>query len=326
MKTLEELKEFYTNELSFGLKRLDTKRRQIMRNTVMALFPIFILCLIPFCIAEHFHLIGATKSLKIIFFLLIGAIILGVSKFRSNSVGYNTEFKQQVISKVIAFLEPGLTYDPFGLIDQTTFKTSELVNCDVDRYSGEDRVDGIIGKTQITFSEVHAEYVTVTTNEGKTRAQWHTIFKGLFFVADFNKDFHGQTLVFPDTAEKLFGGLGRMLQSWNSGRMDLIKLEDLGFEREFVVYGSDQIEARYILSTSLMRRILDFKKKTRMKIYLSFSGSKVYVALPKKYIFKPKYFSSLSDFTPIRNYYQDLALAIGIVDDLNLNTRIWTKE
>jgi hypothetical protein len=282
VKTLEELKEFYTNELSIGLKRLDTKRKQIMRNTVMAVCPIYILCLIPFCIAEHFHLIGATKSPKIIFFLLIGAIILGVSKFRSNSRGYNTEFKQQVISKVIAFLEPGLSYEPFGLIDQTTFKTSELVNCDVDRYSGEDRVDGIIGKTKITFSEVHAECVTVITGERTARAQWHTIFKGLFFVADFNKDFHGQTLVFPDTAEKLFGGLGRMLQSWNSGRMDLIKLEDLGFEREFVVYGSDQIEARYILSTSLMRRILDFKKKTKTKIYLSFSGSKVYIALPKK--------------------------------------------
>jgi hypothetical protein len=43
-------------------------------------------------------------------------------------------------------------------------------------------------------------------------------------------------------------------------------------------------------------------------------------------MFEPKYFSSVSDFSPILDYYNDLAFAAGIVDDLNLNTRIWTKE
>jgi hypothetical protein len=125
----------------------------------------------------------------------------------------------------------------------------------------------------------------------------------------------------------MFGGFGKMLQSWNIGRPDLVKLEDPEFEREFVVYGNDQIEARYILSTSLMRRILDFKQKTGTKIYLSFTGSKVYVAVPiNRNMFEPKYFSSISDFSPILDYYRDLEFSVGIVEDLNLNTRIWTKE
>ncbi len=41
---------------------------------------------------------------------------------------------------------------------------------------------------------------------------------------------------------------------------------------------NDQIQARYILSTSLMKRIVDFKKKTNRRIYLSFVGSMVFVA------------------------------------------------
>ena len=44
-------------------------------------------------------------------------------------------------------------------------------------------------------------------------------------------------------------------------RGELIKMEDVAFERGVVVYGDDQIEARYILSTSLMERILAYKKK-----------------------------------------------------------------
>ena len=146
-------------------------------------------------------------------------------------------------------------------------------------------------------------------------------------MGDFNKHFKGRTVVLPDTAEKLFGGLGKLFQSWNIGRGELVKLEDPEFEKEFAVYGNDQVEARYILSTSLMKRIVDFKRKTGKKIFLSFVGSRVFVAVSfRKDLFEPKVFSTVLAFEPIQEYFEDLQLAIGIVDDLNLNLRIWTKE
>ncbi|UCG49610.1 MAG: DUF3137 domain-containing protein, partial [Phycisphaerales bacterium] len=103
--------------------------------------------------------------------------------------------------------------------------------------------------------------------------------------------------------------------------------EDPEFERNFAVYGSDQIEARYILSTSLMSRIVDFKKGSGRKIHLSFVGSRVFVAISyTRSLFEPRIFTTLLDFEPIRGYFEDLQLAVGIVDELNLNTRIWSKE
>jgi len=318
MKTLDELKDFYTNELSLDLRQLEQKRKQVMQNAMIAVGVIIVLGLVAF---------GAIASQggppQIIFFFLIGGIIISAIIFYFIGKGYKREFKQRIIGRIVRFLDPGLSYQADGFIDKHTFKGSKLFNHHIDRYKGEDLVRGRADKTDIAFSELHAEY---KTGSGKD-THWHTIFKGLFFIADFNKHFRGQTVVLPDTAEKLFGGFGKMLQSWNVGRADLIKLEDPEFEREFVVYGDDQIEARYILSTSLMQRILDFKRKTGTKIHLSFTGSKVYVAVPmKKNMFEPKYFSNISDFSPILDYYRDLTFAVGIVDDLNLNTRIWTKE
>jgi hypothetical protein len=318
MKTLEELKEFYTNELSADLRALEQKRKQVMTHTMIGAGVLLILALIGFgIVASH----GAPAMILI--FFLVGAAIIGGIIFHFTSKSYKREFKQRIIGRIVQFLDPGLAYQADGLIDKHTFKGSKLFTHSIDRYKGEDLVRGRADKTDIMFSELHAEY---KTSDGKN-THWHTIFKGLFFIADFNKHFRGQTIVLPDTAEKLFGGFGKMLQSWNVGRADLIKLEDPEFEQEFVVYGDDQIEARYILSTSLMQRILDFKRKTGTKIYLSFTGSKVYVAVPMtKNMFEPKYFSSVSDFSPILDYYRDLSFAAGIVDDLNLNTRIWTKE
>lgn len=109
-------------------------------------------------------------------------------------------------------------------------------------------------------------------------------------------------------------------------RGSLIKLEDPEFEKMFVVYGDDQIEARYILSTSLMRRIVDFKKKSKRTIYISFVGSKIYVAVSySRNLFEPRIFKTLLAFSPIKEYFEDLELVYGLVEDLNLNNRIWTK-
>jgi len=228
-----------------------------------------------------------------------------------------------VIRRIIHFINEDLNYSQQDYIPKSTFILSKIFSTKPNRYKGDDLVSGRIGATRIKFSEVHAEH---ESGSGKNRRRY-TIFKGLFFIGDFNKDFAGQTVVLPDTAEKLFGRIGQKLQSLNIFRGNLIKLEDPEFERAFAVYGDDQIEARYILSTSLMKRIVDFKKKTNRKIFLSFIGSMVFVAVSyTKNIFEPRIFRTLLDFAPIREYFEDLQLALGIVDDLNLNTRIWSKR
>jgi hypothetical protein len=94
-----------------------------------------------------------------------------------------------------------------------------------------------------------------------------------------------------------------------------------------VVYGEDQVEARYVLSTSLMERIVNFRRKTGRKVYLSFADTLVYVAVSyRKALFEPRVFSTILDFKSAEAYFDDLHLALGIVDDLNLNTRIWTRQ
>jgi hypothetical protein len=77
----------------------------------------------------------------------------------------------------------------------------------------------------------------------------------------------------------------------------------------------------------LVRSILEFKKKWNTKIYLSFVDSKVYIAISlKKNLFETRLFKTILDYSYIEENVKYLLLLIGIVEDLNLNTRIWTKE
>ena len=107
---------------------------------------------------------------------------------------------------------------------------------------------------------------------------------------------------------------------------DLVKLEDPEFEKLFVVYSTDQIEARYILSPALMRRLVEFRRWTSGAVHLSFTQGCVFVAMrPQRDLMEPSIFRCV-DFQTCLNIYQDTALALGIIEELNLNTRIWSKQ
>jgi len=255
----------------------------------------------------------------------IALIVLAVLFFSGQS-SFRADFKRRVVTEVIRFFSADLRYHPTGSVSRAQFRKGDLFRQRIDRYAGEDFVTGRLGATAFEFSELHAQYKTTTRTKNGTRTTWHTIFKGLYFVADFNKDFRGRTVVLPDSLQSAFGFLGQKLQSLNFTRGELVKLEDPEFEKAFVVYGDDQIEARYILTPALMRRMVELRRKVGGRVYFSFIGSQVHVAIPSsKNHFEPRLFGTLLHVEAIEEYYQDLALITGIIEDMNLNTRIWTK-
>ncbi len=243
------------------------------------------------------------------------------------SMKFRKQFKSRIIGNIISFLSDDLNYRPEDKIPRHHYDRSKIFKKRVDRYRGEDYIAGRLGETEISFSELHSEYKTESTSNGSKKTSWHTIFKGVFFIADFNKHFKTAVFLFPDTWEKTFGKFGQRFQTMKKSHGDLIKLEDPDFEREFAVYGYDQIEARYILSTSLMQRMLEFKRKTRSKVHVSFVESNVNIAISlKKNLFEPRIFKPITDFKFIKSNFDYLLLFTGIVEDLNLNHRIWTKR
>lgn len=320
MHTIQDVYKFYCNTLMPDINELELKRKKVAGN----LFTIGILFAgLVFLFEGILFKIGVADITIYGLVALAGAVIYGFV-FHLQTRNYKCDFKLKIINPLVKFINPALNYEPQACVPMDVFKASGLFRQRVDRYRGDDFVFGVMDKTEIAFSELHAEY---ETRDSKGNRHYHTVFKGLFFTADFNKDFKGTTFVLPDRAEKLLGSIGSMFQKANKTRGDLVQLEDPAFEKEFAVYSDDQIEARYILSHSLMTRILEFKNKSKKRISIAFRNSNVYVAIPYvKDLFEPRVFCTLIDFEPIKDYYHDLSLAVSIVEDMNLNTRIWSKE
>jgi len=320
MKSASELTDFYYTELYDSLQELEQERLAVRKRllTLFGLLGLVSALIAAFiyqscrCVNESFIWIG------------VGAVAIGGFGYRWLTGGYRSGFKEKIIRPLIGAIEKELQYAPGASIPQSLFQFSHLFEQRIDRFNGNDLVRGMIDGVPIQFSDIHAEH---RSRDSRGRETWSTIFQGLFIVADFNKHFKGRTLILPDLAENLFGSfIGGMLQSRNFTKDQLVRMDDPAFEKAFVVYGSDQIEARYILTHTMMERLLKLKKVTRSNIYVSFNGEKIMIAVDyAEDLFEPTVFASLLSVEQAMGYIRTLRSSIGIVEELKLNEKLWSK-
>lgn len=327
------LRQLYDTELRPLIKALDIQRMQLRKRIVISSISI-----VAIAVGIIFMMLGMGNPAYALY-AAIACLVIGIIVWGAINNGplkdYRFKFKHMIIGRLVQRYDPGLRYEPTDGITRAEFEASQIYRHRIDRYKSEDLITGRIGATTFRLSEIHAEYkVKKRTSKGGTRTEWHTLFRGVFFIADFNKRFNGTTVVLPDMAERTLGGLGKLLQEWggNLGAQpgQVVRLEDPVFENMFAVYSTDQIEARYILSTSLMQRLIQFSQNAGISTSLSFINSAVYVAIPStKDRFEPPFLfakGELVNLADLRAYLNDIRLAEDIINDLNLNLRIWGKD
>jgi hypothetical protein len=304
------------------LDELEIQRKKIVSTNYKGWGLILFGILLAFLVANFGGLIAC---------LLVGAaaIIPGgvmLYKISDDTAQYKSRFKREVVGAALSSVDQCLTLDPNNGIDEAEFSSSQLFTTGIDRYHTEDLVCGKVDKTSFYFAEVHAEYKTETRTKNGTQTTWHNILKGIVFVADFNKNFNGVTVVRPKD-------FGSSIGAWFSknifsvGDKNIVELENDGFNKNFVTYSTDQVEARYILTPAMMERINDLNQHSAYTVSLSFINSSMYIAFPldKNYFEAPVYKTLLRPDL-LDDDMSVLGFMYDIVHELDLNTRIWTKQ
>jgi hypothetical protein len=349
-KTKEEFDAFYENELKQVIEPLE-KERQSLKSFSKKQIMLFMM-MTGILIIIYIN----SEDMPIYFIFLSIAVFLFKSSPTKQKKLKKT-MKDEIVPRLVRFMNPNFSYHPNHWIRFDLFKAANIFK-EPDRYRGEDLITGIVGndesKTEVTFCEATAKKV-----RGKDNSSVDTIFQGLLLVADFNKDFQGLTIVTPKRSSPKH----LMKPSDSEHRLEEVKLEDLEFMEEFNVYSTDQIKARYILTPSFMRRLLDFAHKSKQRSeenteydrpkslkhaiqvsksiversgrirreenfipYFAFRDGKMYFMLSTDV----KHFGFdvwlPLDRNLIINFYDDINRALELVDELNLNLRIWNKE
>ena len=138
------------------------------------------------------------------------------------------------------------------------------------------------------------------------------------------KRFSGHTVVRRDA-----GKLGNWFGKTFAGGLKPVKLEDPRFEKRYEVYGSDQVEARYLLSTSFMERLVELEDLFAASnggycdIQCAFKDGKLLFAIPTM----KEWFATGSVFKPanftdeINAILKEMDQLFAIIDVLKLDDR-----
>ena len=265
----------------------------------------------------------------LLMFVLILGIILAISTYIGMMRGVKLKYKKLVVPSLLKDIDPGLAYNPNGCIPKEEFRRSKIFSNTPSSYVGEDLVFGTYKGIPIRFSELK---VQEKHSDGKNTT-YHTFFQGVFLIADFNKDFKYSHWVLPDTAEAAFGQVfGNFLQKMHlPGRGHMTRMEDPAFEKKFVVYTEDDVEARYILTPKLMHTMLTLSERFRKgasRIAFAFMNSNVYIAIPIEQgrdLFEMPSHGDLGEETA-RKTQAELKEILSVFDVMELDLRLWSKN
>ncbi len=163
------------------------------------------------------------------------------------------------------------------------------------------------------YKNINVEIAEVDLRKDTKRSKnrYVQVFNGLFIKFKSFKNFKGYTII-----------KGDKLKIGDNSKY--VRLEDPEFEKIYDVYGSDQIEARYLLTTGFMNRLVKLSKKEIGKsLTVSFEHGNVNIAIAStKDWFEVPLFHDATDIVNYRGILLELMDIFSIIDILKLEQNI----
>lgn len=222
------------------------------------------------------------------------------------------ELKHKNINNILDYMlgTTEYSYNEYGYIGVELYNTTSF-KLSYDDYSTEDQITINIPNDDNTPSKVNLRISDYTLyrkdTDDKGKEDYTTIYQGMLGHVIFPFKF------------KCNLSLNTRLKG-----CEKIKLESIQFNKHFDVYTDNQIEALYILTPSMMTKLLQFEKRTPggIKLELRKNGLMVFnikgnlLEIKTKGIKKPcgKIFS---------RFYDDIAMLVAMVEEIKNNNRVF---
>lgn len=186
-----------------------------------------------------------------------------------------------------------------------------------DRYSSNDFISGTYKNIGFEQADVLIEEeIEEKDKDGNTETYWETSFYGRVMVFDFNKKFKSNILVKGDNFH------ASMLPF--DDRFTMIKMEDIEFNKKFLVYAESEHEAFYVLTPHFMKRLLNVTDKFGCGLMFSFVDNRLYIAIDNfEDAFEYDVFKVIEEDKIEDDIMKDIRLITDFVDELSLDNLLF---
>ena len=301
------------------LLALDKERKQAIKNAVAAF--VFIISL-PFCIFASLMIISGNATLVLEgtltgdHLLVIGLVLL--SPFIVLFM-YSYKFKnkvKKVVMPVLCKCFDDLKWIEKPSVNHSLYMQAGIVIQQYNTVSVDDVFEGSF--KGVTFDIVEVDYKKIKhrrSSNGKTSTSIETIFDGIIVTLDMNKNFSAHTLVKTDSLLKISCPYG----------LKRTALEDVVFEKKFDVYTNDEVEARYLLTSTFMEKLTNMKNiYNTSDISCAFYKNKLIIGMNiKRDAFNVgSLFKSTVNEKPYFQMYEEVISIMKLIEYLKLDQKI----
>lgn len=265
----------------------------------------------------------------VLIFIFIAFVSIGITAINLPRNIYKNSIKLFLFPNIISFFgdfeySPNSHSIPPHTLESNKFEVitdpfyenyvDELKDCGIipiySSETSEDKVSGEYKRVKIDF------FQTVLCKNNSSNGSG-LVFKGVIISISVHKSFSGRTII------KTASG---MLIKEEPENLHIVNLEDPYFEKIFEVYSSDQIEARYLITTSFMERLLQLTEAYGSnKIECSFYDNRLVIMIPiKRNLFTPtsSIFKASNFIDDARILLKEMHLILQIIDILKLDQNI----
>ena len=304
--------EIYEKRIEPHLKEIEQQRLEKVNHfnnlfwLTLGIYALIVLFL-PFPNEPVIKIIGVKFAIFVFGSLVILAILANIC-FSKLTQQVKKKFLPAILKSFGEFYTTNAQIITFNEIKQYKI-FPKIQNCDVD-----DIITGFYKEMAVSIQET-----TLTHSERRGKSS-HTVtdFKGLIIKVKFPKNFTGTTIVRPDK------------EGTSAGKLQKVNLEDPEFEKVYDVFSTDQIEARYLLTTAFMERL-----RTLGEVFANTTGKtpRAYCVFDKDYIMifvntYDDYFEVFSAFETVlnkenyRKVFAQMTLIFDIIHKLKIDLKI----
>ena len=292
------------------LEDLERQRKTIAFLFIFSALPIVAVFSSVFFYREYYIYFVASRAIFIPYLLSFGFFIFANNKRKQ----YAKRFKRYIIEYSINQYFENVKYMPdYGIDEATVYSTNMIVKGNT--FESEDLITGIYKGVPFSQSDVR-----IQSRQGGMKYSRHfDYFIGRWMIFRFNKNFICNLQV----VERGFFG-SKKGKDTEGSRLKRIELDDEVFNRTFKTNCENIEEAYYILTPSIMRRMVDLKENTKGKLMFCFIDNSLHIACNNgRNSFEPPIFSKIDLQKISEQTYKDLSLITSFVDSLNLDKKLF---
>ncbi len=296
-KMRNNFEEKYFNEVVPALEVFEDERKNSFTLALLSAIPLILIGIV-----SSFFVYKYKNGLK----LSITLIILGIGAYHVIKKNFENKLKEKVMPTICSCFENLIwTKIPPNSMDDGIYKRINLIP-DYNTIESDDCFKGSYNDTGYSIEEFHA-----IRGYGKNRS---IVFKGAVVTIKMHKSFSGRTVI---ASNSLFH---------HSPSKDLhhTELEDIEFEKRFDVYTDDDVEARYLITPSLMERLNNMKLAFNAEtISVAFNNAKIYIALHTgKDLFSiGSLKKQVCDYEQFKTMFEEIYSIVRLIDYFKLDQK-----